>query len=339
MIKSTIEVKLNEFKIQEDEEMVDDNENDDDDDDEVICLDDPYEQLDSKPKKSPKKLIQEANKVVLSNRFDQDLNVSPVSLSKLNQKSEPMNIDLNIDDKLRNAAIRNGFNKDEIDHAFKFLPVDHRKLMNEQQFLNYLIFNKNINVCSIDSSQYGFKKPSSVKINSPINIDDDDDVKIIDDPNRKIEPQIVFQEYAQMVNKQGFDNKFKELENKEVRMKTLTLGMSDAEQQMQALSKIKALKNKNDASPPPIKFNMAQNVVPTPISNHTYNPKLYETTEKSILFTDFDSDNKGKNINKRPLSKPDNPKIRSNSTNPYSRDSSTKQVNNDDKNVPQYVKK
>jgi hypothetical protein len=331
MIKSTIENKLNEFKIQEDEEM--NPTVDDDDDDEVICLDDPYEQLDSKPKKSPKKLIQEANEVVLLNRFDQDLNVSPVSLSKLNQKSEPMNIDLNIDDKLRNSAIKNGFNKDEIDHAFKFLPVDHRKLMNEQQFLNYLILNKNINVCSIDSSQYGFNKPSSVKINSPIDIDDDDDVKIIDDPNRKI----VFQEYAQMVNKQGFDNKFKELENKEVRMRTLTLGMSDAEQQMQALSKIKALKNKNEASPPPIKFNMAQNVIPTPISNHTYNPKLYETN--SILFTDFDSDNKGKNINKRPLSKPEKPKIRSNSTNPYSRDSSTKRVNNDDKNIPQSVKK
>ena len=31
------------------------------DDDDVICLDIPYEQLDSKPKKSPKKLIQEAN--------------------------------------------------------------------------------------------------------------------------------------------------------------------------------------------------------------------------------------------------------------------------------------
>ena len=235
------------------------------DDDDVICLDDPYEQLDSKPKKSPKKLIQEANKVV---RLNQDLNVSPVSLSKLNShKTEVlMIIDLTSkDDELRNCAIKNGFKKDEIHHAFKVLAVDdHIQLMNEQQFLQYLSLNKDISKCSIDSSKYSAFSKSSAKID--VDNEDDDDVKIVDQIKKKVEPKLVFQEYAQMVNKQGFANKFKEFENKEARMRTLTLGMSDADQQKLALSKINALKTKNEASPPPIKFNMTpKEASPPPI--------------------------------------------------------------------------
>ena len=180
---------------------------------------------------------------------------------------------------MRNCAIKNGFKKDEIHHAFKVLAVDdHIQLMNERQFLQYLSLNKDISKCSIDSSKYSAFSKSSAKID--VDNEDDDDVKIVDQIKKKVEPKLVFQEYAHMVNKQGFANKFKEFENKEARMRTLTLGMSDADQQKQALSKINALKTKNEASPPPIKFNMTpkeaspppikfkngqQNVAPTPI--------------------------------------------------------------------------
>ena len=166
---------------------------------------------------------------------------------------------------MRNCAIKNGFKKDEIHHAFKVLAVDdHIQLMNERQFLQYLSLNKDISKCSIDSSKYSAFSKSSAKID--VDNEDDDDVKIVDQIKKKVEPKLVFQEYAQMVNKQGFDNKFKEFENKEARMRTLTLGMSDADQQKQALSKINALKTKNEASPPPIKFNMTpKEASPPPI--------------------------------------------------------------------------
>ena len=380
------------FDFEKDEEMIDDD---------VICLDDPYQQLDSKSvKKSPRKIIQQATEVVLSSRLTQNLNVSPVSLSNLNKPqalataaTTPMLVDsLNVVDKekeLMNAAIKHGFREDEIKNALKLIPSDSIKLAQEQQFLRYLSMNRELTKCSIDSSQYKFKSnQSSIKNSSsafnfsslatnkttydPINFkgnsnddDDDDDVKIVDvtttSKKKTTEPKILYLEkYAEMVSKQGFDNKDKELENKEARMLTLSRAMSQKDQQIEALSKINALKMQKASSPP--------TGLTSPVSApNSYNPKRYETNNNnnSVLFTNFNDKNERKEEDddkedtakmtvvggkkKKPSNNKQNPpktemnkdtlQRRSNSSNPYSRDSSLKRTGNQNKNVSQNANK
>jgi hypothetical protein len=58
-----------------------------------------------------------------------------------------------------------------------------------------------------------------------------------------VEQNLVFEEYAKMFCEQGFDNKFKELENKKERMKALVLCMRNTEEKLDALAKIDSLKS------------------------------------------------------------------------------------------------